>query len=57
MLQTNKKTKLERQLIAKKRKEDARDLALLIYEIYKDKRNSADVKSGQYHANHNKNAD
>lgn len=36
-----------------KRKDDARDLALLIYDIYKDRNENDNVINGQNNANHN----
>jgi hypothetical protein len=42
---------------SKKRKEDAQDLALLLYDIYKESHVSGNVNNGQNHANQNDKAD
>lgn len=42
---------------AKKRKEDAQDLALLLYDIYKESQEGGKVDNGQNHANQNNKAD
>jgi hypothetical protein len=50
---TPKVTKAE----SRKRKEDAQDLALLLYDIYKESHVSGNVNNGQSHANQNNKAD
>lgn len=42
---------------AKNRKEDAQDLALLLYDIYKESHEGGNVNNGQNHANQNNKAD
>jgi hypothetical protein len=42
---------------SKKRKEDAQDLALLLYDIYKESNLSGNVNNGQNYANQNDKAD
>lgn len=42
---------------SKKRKEDAQDLALLLYDIYKESREGGNVNNGQNYANQDNKAD
>lgn len=50
-------TKADKVVQAKKRKEDAQDLALLLYDIYKESHEGGNVNNGQNHANQNNKAD
>lgn len=42
--------------ITQKRKEDARDLALLLYDIFKESQNNDTIENGQNNAQNNSNS-